>query len=151
MAKASSKKYFSKKPMGLAGLTLVESVVALAILLIVNVSLLSLFVMLKQTGISMRHRLQTINQLSGKLEGLKNSDYSSIVNIVALSVTVDNNSTPLDNTDDITGTYSQTVTETQDAMGINKYKVIEAEILWEERTYLGTRSLSETLTTIINN
>ncbi len=137
--------------MNTRGLTLVETIVTISVLVIVNVSLLATFVMLKASGLNMRHHLQAIEILSSQLENLKNQDYSSISAISDQQITIDDNNTMVDLSDDTVGLYTQVVTETLDPSLINKYKTVSVSIVWQEGTYLGTREISESLVTLINN
>ncbi|MFH0839919.1 MAG: prepilin-type N-terminal cleavage/methylation domain-containing protein [Candidatus Omnitrophota bacterium] len=131
------------------GLTLVEAVVAIIIFSLVNFSILATFVMLKASNVNMRHYLQAMHRISSKLEGLKAQNYSSVVAIPSAPVVIDNNGTPLDASDDTTGTYSQAVNEVQDAGHLNSYKIVSANIVWQEKSYAGTRNISASLVTII--
>ncbi len=135
--------------MNKSGLTLVEAIAAIAILIIATVSILATFVMLKASGVNMRHRLQAVNLLSANMENLKSKTYTDITEIYDQPLLIDDNGTPSNVSDDMIGAYSQSVSETEDAAHINKYKTITAALAWQEGSYAGVRNVSESLVTII--
>ncbi len=126
------------------GLTLVETVAATTILVIATVSILAAFVMLKASGVNMRHHLQAINLISARIEKLKSESesggYANIGSISNQQLTIDDN---------VTVFYSQTAPETEDAAHVNAYKTITATLEWQEGSYAGVRNVSESFVTII--
>lgn len=133
------------------GLTLIETLVAIIILVAANVTILATFVMLKASGVNMRHYLQAVNLLSAKIENLKNGTYADIIEIHNQPLRIDDNGTSLDVSDDTWGNYSQVPLETQDAAHINRYKTVTVTLAWQEISYAGVRNISTSLITMIGN
>ncbi|GEM_PF-1102860 len=130
------------------GITFIELIVAVAILLIALSGVLATFVVGKMGVVSVKNRVAVRNTMRAKGEELKNTPYASIISSGPGSVVVDvgpdlTQGTP----DDLTGT--QTITVVEVVEGGYRCKSVKITLSWQEMGRGGVRTVNDSLVTYI--
>lgn len=126
------------------GLTLVETLFSVAIIILAFCFLLGTFVTGKMSIQRVKHRMEARNFLRAKMEELKNTTYKNIVSKESTIVTIGPGLDLIKGTDDdLIGKQIIDVTDR------NGYKEITITLSWEEIGWGGAKGVSETLTSYI--
>ena len=114
------------------GFTLVEAVVAAAILGITVVSLLGVFVMGRIGSAKAKHRIKTVNLLQAKMEWVKGQGYSIIESWVGNPL-IENNVDDTIGEDELLSDI-QTTSVVKDA---DNNLIVTVSISWDEKQWFG--------------
>ena len=119
--------------------------VSSALLLIMLSSVLPTFVIGKMNTISAKHRAEVRNILRAKVEEIKNMPYENVLSSGPSNLIINTGPDLVsDTSDDMLG---EEVVNTIDGTG---YKEVSVTISWTEPGFNNSRSISETLVTIVN-
>lgn len=118
------------------GLTLVEMVVSVLILGLALGAMLGSFVIGRISATKAKHRIEAMNLLRAKMEEIKNTPYSNIVDEGPVTVTIDEEE----------GLRGTRVVDVDD----DGYKEVEVVISWQDLSLGGTSQVSERLVTIVS-
>lgn len=122
------------------GITLIEVLLAVAILVITLSGVLATFVVGRMGVVRVKHRIAVRNNLRAKIEELKNTTYANIISSGPDSVVVDVGPDLTGGTaDDLTG--SQTIT----VVDKDGYKEVYIILSWQEMGWGGVKTVNETL------
>jgi len=133
-----------KRLMQKSGITLIEVLLAVAILVIALSGVLATFVVGKMGVVRVKHRVAARNTMRTKVEELKNTPYANIISSGPDSVIVDiGPDLTQGTTDDLTGNQTVTVVDQ------NGYKEVNITLSWQEMGWGGAKTVNETLASYI--
>ena len=122
-----------------------ETIVAIALLTLVWVADVNTIVVSKMSGSLAKHKVQAVYVMQRTIEDLRKQPFSTIANSNS-TVTIDTRGTPDNYTDDLTGTQTVTVTNTDPY-----YKKILVQVTWKESFFGKSRTVTEYCGTYIAN
>ena len=129
------------------GFSLPETVICLALLVIVWIPVVEAFIISKASGSLAKHRVQAAYVAQRAIEDIHRKSFSLLTAGSASStVSIDTRGTPDSTTGDLFGTQVITITNTS-----TYYKKILVEVRWNERLPGVTKTMREYCATFITN
>jgi hypothetical protein len=139
-------KYLCSKLYEEKGTTLIETLFASIIVSMVLVVVLGVIIFGNGTLRYLSHRIVARNVLTTEMETLRNSLYSGMVSVAPYAVIVDQGEDMIPNTqDDLDGMLGIAVADN------SGYKTVSVSLSWEERSFGGSRTVTETVVTNVAN
>ncbi len=128
------------------GLTLVEIVISLGLIVILVTSTASTVISSQFLASYAKHRVQAMYVAQTILEQKRRLPFASILSVGSTSVTLDNKGTS-DSTDDFMGSYIFTVSNSPSVY----LKPVQVTVSWQEQITSGKVTMTETINTTIAN
>ena len=123
------------------GFTLAETVVSIALIIMVWIGVVNIVVLGKSIESRARHKVQAIHAAGQVIEDVRKWRWDKIVNTTLPSILIDDNGTPYSYLDDVNGTAIITVTPNSPNPPNVYYKKVLVDVQWKElRTTFGAQT-----------